>query len=96
MRLWHGFGRLPAVPIVAAMYGIAITAALLFEIAVALPIGLGLLAVLAAYCIARPAKGRDISLISAVPSAVSGIVEQLAGVSRWWIAVPLIPVALLN
>jgi hypothetical protein len=95
MRLWHQFGRLPAVPIVAAMYAIAITAGLLFEHAVALPIGLGLLAAFAAYCIATPAKGRDIFLISAAPSAVSGIVEEIAGVSRWWIAVPLIPVALL-
>ncbi len=77
------------------MYAIAIGAGLLFENAVALPIGLGLLAVFAAYCIARPAKGTDIFLISAAPSAVSGVVEGVTGVSRWWIAIPLIPVALL-
>jgi hypothetical protein len=83
------------VPVVGAVYAVAIAVGLAFEDGVSVPVGLCLLVALIAYCVARPAKGTDIFLISAMPSAVSAIVETVADVSRWWIAVPLIPVALL-
>ena len=92
---WQRFGRLPAAPVVAAMYALAIAAGLAFDDGIAVPVGLCLAAVFIVYCIARPAKGTDIFLMSAFPSAVSSIVVTVADVSRWWIAVPVIPVTLL-
>ncbi len=53
-----------------------------------------LLALLVSYCVARRSGGLDVFVIAAFPSAVAAIVADVAGMERWWIAVPLIPVAL--
>lgn len=94
MSLWARFGQLPAVGVVAVFFAAAVAAALVF-VEPAETVGLvALLALLVGYCVARPSGGLDVFLIAAFPSAASAIVADVAGVERWWIGVPLVPVAL--
>lgn len=90
---WRAFGRLPAAPFVAAYFALAILAGLTLRDAAAW-IGVALTAVLVAYCLARPAGGWDVFLAAALPGAVATLVHEVADTPRW-LAVVLIPIALL-
>jgi hypothetical protein len=42
------------------------------------------------------AKGLDVFLLAAMPGATSYVVHDIADIPRWWISLPLMPLALLR
>jgi hypothetical protein len=95
MLNWRGFGCSPAVPLVAGYYLLVVMLSLLLSGDAATFAGLALLAVLGAYCVARPSGGLDIFLLAAAPAAVSAVAEEIADIPRWWIGAPMMLIALL-
>ena len=90
--LWRRFGRLPTIGVLCAWFALVAIVAL-----GASPPGALLgsaTALLILYCIARPRGGWDVFVIAVAPHAISSLLRSVAGTPRW-VAVPLIPVALL-
>jgi hypothetical protein len=95
MTTWQRLGRLPAVPVVATYYVAALMLGLLLEGDAPFLAAIALLGVFAIYCVARPTNGLGVFLLAAAPTALSTLVGDLADVPPWWIAVPLMLIALV-
>lgn len=90
---WRRFGRLPAAPVVGTFFALLLAARLALGDAVAWITG-PLVALLVLYCVARPAGGLNVFLISASPGALATPLHDIAGTPRW-LGVLVIPFALL-
>jgi Zn-dependent protease len=90
---WRRLGRLPALPIVAGFFALAILAGLVLGDASPY-VGVALFAMFIVYCVARPAGGMDVFTAAALPGAVATLLHEVAGTPRWLGAL-LIPFALV-
>jgi hypothetical protein len=95
MSTWQRLGRLPAVPVAATYYVAALVLGLLLEGDTPLLAAIALLCLFAVYCVARPTMGLDIFLLAAAPAALAALAGALAGIPRWWVAVPMMLIALV-
>jgi hypothetical protein len=90
---WFAFGRLPALPVLAAFFALAAIGGLLLDTPVAETVLVAVLAAYVLYCLARPTGGWDAFAAASLPGCVSWLVNELFGVPRW-LGVVLIPLAL--
>lgn len=94
-RVQQTVGTLPSVWVVGAGLAVAILAEALLDDGTALLVELACAAVVAVYCLLRPADGLTVFGLAVFPSATSAIVGDGFGIPRWTIALPLALVTLL-
>lgn len=94
-RVWSRFGALPALPLVVLFFVLAGVAALTTDEATSTAVGVALVAMLIAYCVARPAGGVDLFFAVAAPNAGWQVANDLFG-APLWVYFALLPIALIG
>jgi hypothetical protein len=90
---WNRLGKLPAFPVTAAFFALALLAGLTLGGTAASIVGLILFAALVIYCAARESQGSDLFWMIAAPNALSILAHEAFGAPRW-LAIVLLPFVL--
>ena len=89
------FGSIPAVRVIGAYYALVIALPFILDDGYLGYVGPLLLATFAVYCVAKESNRLNTFLLGISPAPISLIAESLFGVSRTWVGLAFMPIALL-